>query len=113
MAEACGARCNKAGKVTNYIRDETPPSKMSNRKKALLFLVVLMLVIVVIAIAEMLKLLVNVGMIAQSIEFGRESYEAVETHLRLISESFQRVLGPMFAGVWASLASITQFFQLL
>ena len=46
MAEACGARCNKAGKVTNYIRDETPPSKMSNRKKALLFLVVLMLVIV-------------------------------------------------------------------
>ena len=52
---------------------------MSNRKKALLFLVILMLVIVVIAIAEMLKLLVNVGMIAQSIEFGRESYEAVET----------------------------------
>ena len=71
-----------------------------------------MLVIVVIAIAEMLKLLVNVGMIAQSIEFGRESYEAVETHLRLISESFQRVLGPMFAGVWASLASITQFFSI-
>ena len=109
----CGDECNQRGKVTNFIRDETPPAeKWSDTKKNLVFSGILTLFILLVAIAESLKLFLNVGMIAQSVEFGRESYVAAKTHLELITETFNRVLGPIFSSVWAALASLTQFFSI-
>ena len=75
----CGDECNQRGKVTNFIRDEIPPAeKWSDAKKNLVFSGILTLFILLVAIAESLKLFLNVGMIAQSVEFGRESYVAAK-----------------------------------